>query len=421
MFSLLPGKKLEVRMQHKPGRDKRYAANFRPISLLSAIGKMYERYLYIYLMKELQTKNFLNANQTGFIKGRSSQEHLIRLAQGVSNGFKRRFCTLGLFLDVKAAFDAVWTKGLKYKINRIGLSKQIQNILHSFLDSRTLRVCVNGVWSEMVHLRAGTPQGSVLSPILYLIFVNDLTDNLDLESSSASQYADDIGMWVTRKDVHSAKLQLQAEIKKVEEWCRKWQVSLNPAKSKLVLFTKCPRHKDEVERSGLSVCLFEESIQPCNEAEFLGVIFDSRQTWEPQTRKMLTKGYKRLNLLRSVAALTKRQKPENLLRIYNATIRSVFEYASLCVINAAETHLEKLQLLQNQALRVILKTPAYIAIKDLHDCSGLPRIKSHLISFAKKRLNAMKGVSLLINKIIEEYRTVQHINENESLFDIIGT
>ena len=151
------------------------------------------------------------------------------------------------------------------------------------------------------------------------------------------------------------------------------------------------------------------------------MIFDSRQTWEPQTRKMLTKGYKRLNLLRSVAALTKRQKPENLLRIYNATIRSVFEYASLCVINAAETHLEKLQLLQNQALRVILKTPAYIAIKDLHDCSGLPRIKSHLISFAKKRLNAMKGVSPLINKIIEEYRTVQHINENESLFDIIGT
>merc|ERR1712074_309280 len=107
---------------------------------------------------------------------------------GISNGFKRRFCTLGIFLDVKAAFDAVWTNGLKHKISRIGLSKQIQNILYSFLDNRTLRVNVNGIWSDIVHLRAGTPQGSVLSPILYLIFVNDLTENLDLDSSSASQY-----------------------------------------------------------------------------------------------------------------------------------------------------------------------------------------------------------------------------------------
>ena len=118
---------------------------------------------------------------------------------------------------------------------------------------------------------------------------------------------------------------------------------------------------------------------------------------------------------------SKHPKADILLKIYNATIRSIFEYASPCIVNAAETHLEKLQLVQNQALRVILKTPAYIAIKDLHDCSGLLRIKIHLKDFAKKRLHAMKGVSPLINKIIDEYKAVQHISENESLFDIIGT
>lgn len=202
-------------MLPKPGRDKNYAANYRPISLLSALGKMYERYIYIFLMKELNSKKFFNPNQAGFLKGRNAQEHLIRLSQGVSNGFKKRFCTLGIFLDVRATFDAVWTNGLKHKIGRIGLSKQIQNILYSFLDSRTLRVNVNGIWSEVVRLRAGTPQGSVLSPILYLIFVNDLTDELDLVSSSASQYADDIGLWVTRKSVELAESKLQAEINKM--------------------------------------------------------------------------------------------------------------------------------------------------------------------------------------------------------------
>ena len=214
---------------------------------------------------------------------------------------------------------------------------------------------------------------------------------------------------------------MQAEINKVEKWCQKWQVSLNPVKSKLVLFTKCPRHKEEVERNGLFIQLFEESIQPCNEAEFLGVMFDSRLTWEPQTRKMVTKAYKRLNLLRSIATLTKHPKKDNLLQIYNATIRSIFEYVSPCILNAAETHLEKIQLVQNQALRVILRTPAYVTIKDLHDCSGLPRLRSHLIDFAKKQLHAIKSVSPLINSIVEEYKTVQHITENESLFDIIGS
>ena len=188
-----------------------------------------------------------------------------------------------------------------------------------------------------------------------------------------------------------------------------------------MIFTKCPRHKNEIERNGLSIQLFGESVPVSNEAEFLGVQFDTRLTWEPQTQKMLSKAYKRLNLLRSVATLTKHPKPENLLKIYNATIKSIFEYASVCILNAADNHIEKLQLIQNQALRVILKTPAYVAIKDLHDCSGLPTIRSHLTDFAKKRLSAMKKVSPLIVKVIEEYRTVQHINENKSLFDIIGT
>ena len=413
-------KEAKVRMVAKPGRDKNFACNYRPISLLSALGKMYERYIYVYLMKELNEKNFLNVNQAGFIKGKSTQEHLLRLAQGISNGFKKRHCTLGLFIDVKAAFDAVWKNGVKFKINKIGLSNQLENILHSFLDNRTLKVYVNGIWSDTVHLRAGTPQGSVLSPILYLIFVNDLTETLDLEATNASQYADDLGTWVTAKDVKTAREKMQEEVNKIVRWCQKWQVTLNPIKSKLVLFTKCPRHEKEVESDGLSVSLFNEIIQPTSEAEYLGVSFDAKLTWEPHTRKMLTRAYKRLNLLRSISALSKKPNPANLLTIYNSTIRSIFEYASLCVINAAETHLEKLQLVQNQALRAVLRMPAYIAISDLHNSSGIPYIKDHLTAFAKRRFSAMKSKSPLIEKLVEEYKAVQHIHENKSVLDILG-
>ena len=145
-------KKAKVVMLPKPGRDKSLASNHRPISLLSCLGKMYERYIHAFLIHELNEKNYLNPYQAGFTKRRSAHEHIFRLAQDTENGFKERKCTLALFLDVRAAFDAVWTQGLKHKINKIGLPIQLENILHSFLDDRTLRVFLNGIWSEIVEL-----------------------------------------------------------------------------------------------------------------------------------------------------------------------------------------------------------------------------------------------------------------------------
>ena len=97
-----------------------------------------------------------------------------------------------------------------------------------------------------------------------------------------------------------------------------------------------------------------------------------------------------------------------------------FEYCSLCIVNAAECHLQKLQLIQNQALRVILRMPAYVTINDLHDCSGIPQIKDHLKNFAKKRFLNMEQRSPLIGVVIQEHEQVKHIHENTSTLDVIN-
>ena len=418
-----PWKKAKVRMLPKPGRDRKKAANYRPISLLSCLGKTLERYIYRYLMKELEDKKFFNRNQAGFTRGRSAHEHLLRLAQGIECGFKRRDCTLGLFLDVKAAFDSVWKAGLKYKINQIGLSTQLKNLLFSFLDNRALNVCIpdgtDGIWSEKVHLRAGTPQGSCLSPILYLIFVNDMTDSINLSQVSASQYADDVGLWKTHANAQVAERILQNEVTSLERWCRKWHVSLHPAKSQLVMYTKCPRHKEQLP-NGPSILVFGEKVNATSEADFLGVKFDSRLTWEPQFKKMVARAYSRLNLIRSISALSKAgPKPEIMKDLYLKSIVSIFEYSSICIINASEAHMKKIQLVQNQSIRVILRTPAYVSIDDLHDCTGLPLVKRHLIEFAKKRVLSMEKNSPLIKEVIEEHKSLAHIKENVSTLDVI--
>ena len=106
--------------------------------------------------------------------------------------------------------------------------------------------------------------------------------------------------------------------------------------------------------------------------------------------------------------------------LYIATIRSIFEYGSVCVANAADTHLHKMQLAQNQAIRIMLRTPAYVSVKDLHDCSGVPYMKAHLIEHAKKRIKAMERLSPIISATIASYQTVKHIKENASTLDAIG-
>ena len=160
-------------------------------------------------------------------------------------------------------------------------------------------------------------------------------------------------------------------------------------------------------------------IRPRLDCRVSGLV-DSRLTSEPHTKKMMMKSYKSLNLLRLISSLSKSHKPDNLLRIYQSTIRSIFEYSSLCVLNAAECHIEKLQVVQNQALRLILGTPSYVARKDLHDCAGIPTIKDHLTNFARERLKSMQSTSPLIARTIDNFKKVQHIRENASTLDVLG-
>ena len=269
-----------------------------------------------------------------------------------------------------------------------------------------------------MNLEAGTPQGSVLSPILYLIFMNDATKDLDLKK--ASQYADDIGLWATSGTVKEAIASIQLSMDRLEQWCKRWYVTLNPLKSQLIIFTKCFRHKAEMEETNFTVSLFGQNIQLITKVVFLGVTFDQRMTWEPLFRKLVVRAYKRLNLLRRISSLAQDPNPNLLAHLYQAIILPVFEYSSICSICAADVHIEKLQLVQNMALRVVMSSPRYTSLKDLHDCTGFKPVKAHLTSFAKRRLDAMRKSTRILESSILDYNNVKHIQTNQSPLDILN-
>ena len=139
------------------------------------------------------------------------------------------------------------------------------------------------------------------------------------------------------------------------------------------------------------------------------LFFYSYLTWEAQTAKILAKAYSRLNLIRIVSGLTKKNNPTVLLKLYQSIILSVYEYSSICMISAAECHLEKLQLQQNQALRCVLNLPAYVSINDLHDASGIKLVKDHLISFAQLRLRTMQVSSEIVRDSISRFGQLRQL------------
>ena len=229
-----------VKMLPKPQKDAKLAKNYRPISLLSCIGKVLERIMAKRISSHLETQKLFSPSQSGFRRHRMTAEQLLRLSEESHDAFKKDKVTAALFLDAEAAFDRCWHNGIRFKLKKnFNLPDRTVRLLSSFLTNRTLTVSYEGCSSHTVHLHAGTPQGSPLSPLIYIMYVNDYPESIK-ELCSLSQFADDSALWTAAYTKAFALRKLQKALNSLEGWCRRWRVKLNGEKSKLV-FISCIR------------------------------------------------------------------------------------------------------------------------------------------------------------------------------------
>ena len=201
----------------KPDKPPSQTTSYRPISLLSAIMKLFERVIEKRLRKHLEDNGFFRKYQSGFRKSKSTNGHLFRLSQTIMENFNWGEHVIAAFLDVEKAFDNFWHNGLRYKIYHLDLPTKLCRWLSDFLVGRVIQVKTEFFLSPEVYPKAGVPQDSNLSPLLFLIYVNDMSNPSHYQTNK-SQFADDAGYWTVSKDIVSTAECVQRDLDKLERW-----------------------------------------------------------------------------------------------------------------------------------------------------------------------------------------------------------
>lgn len=299
-------KKARVCPIHKKG-DKSLANNYRPVSLTSIVCKVMEKLVRKHIMEHLAINKILTDCQYGFIPGRSISIQLLRLLDEWTEYLEKGESVDCVYLDLRKAFDKVPHKRLLKKVESYGIAPELMKWLESFLSKRTQQVSLCGAESDWKYVTSGIPQGSVLGPVLFLLFVNDLPVNL---SSNVMLFADDTKLYSTQPQV------LQEDINILKAWSEQWLLEFNTEKCKHMHIGRDPAP---------SFTLNEKELETVDEEKDLGIIFDTKLSFGNHISSKVKKANQMYAMIRRTFRYLDH---ETFKPLYKAMVRSHLEFAS---------------------------------------------------------------------------------------------
>ena len=291
-------------------------------------------------MKHFEKFDILADQQHGFRKGRSCETQLSALVDDLQKILDRRSRADLIIMDFSKAFDTVPHQRLLAKLHHVGIRNNILTWIDSFLTKRHQKVVVDGESSEKSPVASGVPQGTVLGPLLFLIYINDLPANL---SSSVRLFADDCILYREIKNSDDSAI-LQADIDTLCKWESKWQMGFNKAKC----FTMKVTHK--IKQTPFNYSMGDHTLEQVDHHPYLGVELTSDMTWNKQINQISTKANRTLGLLRrNLSCCDKSTKST----AYSALVRPLLEYCHTIWDPYQQNSKDTIEKVQRRAARFI--------------------------------------------------------------------
>ena len=321
--------------------DRQAPSNYRPISLTSIVVKTMERIIHSEVMSTLEAHHLISTHQYGFRRGHSTSHLLLEAVNDWAKALQCRDSCHCLLLDFAKAFDSMPHQRLLLRLQSLGVCGQLLGWICSFLTTRSQRVVVNGQFSEWLSVGSGVPQGSILGPLLFVLYVDDIRSVV--QTSSLKLFADDVCLY-TQVSSYDDCLKLQSDLSRICSWSIKWQLKLNPQ--------KCDALNISNKRSPIvfNYCIGPSSISWSEKVKYLGIIFNSKLKWRDQCHHVVNKATQCLNRLRrAMYGCTSAAKAH----AYKAIIRPCLEYACTVWCPYIAGDIKALESVQRRAARWI--------------------------------------------------------------------
>ena len=345
------------------GGDDTDVNNYRPISVLPTVSKIFEKLVYKQLYSYLVRHKLLLKQQSGFRAGHSCNTALIKLIDNWLNEMDKGNFNCALFLDFRKAFDIVNHEILLSKLRLYRCDDHCINFFKSYLSDKSQKVKIGQETSEFKPIHSGVPQGSILGPLLFVIFINDLP--LVLKNVNADLYADDTTIHKSASSIDVLNIALNDDFYNIKEWCSENDMVLNTDKTKVMLIGSTRRHLEN--ENDVRIKVDENTfITSVENQKLLGLYIDKTLSWEAHIDKLCSIIVNRLSLMSRI----KLYLSSNSLKLYyNSYILSIMDYCCSVWGNATKTQINKIYKLQKRAARIILnvntETPSSIMFKKL--------------------------------------------------------
>ena len=332
--------------------------NYRPISVLSVVAKIFEAIISHQLSNYLEINGVIVNEQFGFRKKHSTQTALLNVTNKWYLNMDKGYLNGVIFLDLKKAFDCVNHSILLKKLQCYGINGVAYTWFKSYLTDR-MQTCKIGQNKSQQHkIRCGVPQGSNLGPLLFLLYINDLPNCLSY--TSANMFADDTNITTKGLNVEEIQTRLNYDLEHIHQWLLANKLTLNKDKTEYMIIGSRQRLSNiEIDPT---IELGESKIKRVKHSKTLGIIIDDQLLWKKQVETTVSKVSKGIGMLRRIKSCVPKR---TLIKVYNAIILPHFDYCSLVWSNCSEYLLDKLQKRQNRAARIITGRPYDIPTKEI--------------------------------------------------------